>query len=180
VTTGHVFIATSLDGYIARRDHQLDWLMKYHTAEEDHGYTSFMDSVDGLVMGRGTYETVLSFGDWPYPKPVVVMSKTLVPGDIPDRVKDKVRLTDLDPVDLMESLEQDGWSRAYIDGGSVIQSFIRRGLIDDFILTTVPILIGDGIRLFGEIDKDVDLEYVETKSFKSGLVQARYRIKGRE
>lgn len=179
MTTGHVFIAASLDGYIARRDHQLDWLLKYDTKGEDHGYDRFIDSVDGLVMGRRSYEQVLNFPEWPYPKPVVVMSKTLVPGDVPERVKDKIRLTTLEPADLMRSLGEEGWSRAYVDGGSVIQSFVRCGLIEDFVLTTIPILIGNGVRLFGEVDRDIDLELTDTKSFRSGFVQTHYRVKGR-
>lgn len=176
MTTGHVYIATSVDGMVARSNHQIDWLMKQDTTGEDHGYDEFMDSVDGIVMGRGSYENVLTFGEWPYKKPVVVMSKTLKPQDIPAGIKDKIHLTDLDPPELMQSLEKDGWSRAYIDGGKVVQSFIKCGLIEDFVLTTVPILIGDGIRLFGDIDKDIDLEFVNSKSFKSGLVQNYYRI----
>lgn len=179
MTTGHVFIATSLDGFVARKDHQLDWLMKQNTDGEDHGYDDFMAGVDGLVMGRGSYETVLAFGEWPYSKPVVVMSKTLSPSGIPAELADKVRLTELEPPELIQSLQEDGWRRAYVDGGKVVQSFIRCGLIEDFILTTVPILIGDGQRLFGAIDADIDLELISSKSFRSGLLQTRYRVAGR-
>ncbi len=176
MVTGHVFIATSLDGFVARRDHQLDWLMKQNTDGEDHGYDDFTASVDGIVMGRGSYQNVLSFGDWPYSKPVIVMSKTLSQSDIPSELADKVRLTDLDPPELMHSLQKDGWSRAYIDGGKVVQSFIKCGLIEDLVLTTVPILIGEGHRLFGEVADDIDLELIGVKSFESGMVQTRYRV----
>ena len=180
MTTGHVFIATSLDGFVAREDHQIDWLMKQNTRGEDHGYDDFIGSVDGIVMGRGSYENVLTFGEWPYEKPVVVMSKRLTQSDIPAELKDKVNLTDFEPPDLMQSLRTDGWSRAYVDGGKVVQSFVRCGLIEDVILTTVPILIGTGRRLFGEIDHDIDLDLIGSTSFKSGLVQNHYRILGRE
>jgi len=176
MTTGHVFIATTLDGFVARKDHQLDWLMKQKTQGEDHGYDEFMAGVDGIVMGRGSYENVLTFGEWPYKKPVVVMSKSLSSDDIPSALREKVRLTNLDPPELMRSLHDDGWSRAYIDGGKVVQSFIRCGLIESFVLTTVPILIGEGLALFGEIEGDIDLELVSVKSFPSGLVTSRYRI----
>lgn len=176
MTTGHVFIATSLDGFIARKDHQLDWLMKQNTDGQDHGYDGFIDSVDGVVMGRATYEKVLTFGDWSYKKPVVVMSKTLAPDDIPAALQASVSLVDLDPPELMQYLQDRGWSRAYIDGGKVIQSFIRCGLIDDIILTTVPILIGNGCPLFGEIDGDIDLELLGSTAFASGLVQSHYRL----
>ena len=176
MTTGHIYVATTLDGFVARSDHQLDWLMKQNTNGEDHGYEAFVDSVDGIVMGRGSFENVLTFGEWPYPKPVVVMSKTLSDADIPGKLRDKVRLVDLEPPELMRLLHDEGWSRAYIDGGKLVQSFIRHGLIEDIVLTTVPILIGDGRRLFGEIDADIDLELISTTSFPSGLVRTSYRI----
>ncbi len=176
MTTGHVFIATSLDGFIARTNHDIDWLMKIDTGDEDQGYFDFIKSVDGIVMGRGSYEKVLTFETWPYDIPVVVMSKTLTDVDIPDHLTDKISLTSLPPTALMDKLSADGWSRAYIDGGRIIQSFIKLGLIQDIIITTIPILIGDGIRMFGEIEKDIDLEHITTKSFKSGLVQNHYKL----
>ena len=175
--TGHVFIATSLDGFIAREDHRLDWLMKQHTEGEDHGYRVFIESVDGIVMGRGSYENVLTFGEWPYTKPVVVMSRTLSQAAVPADLDGRVEVTALDPPELMQRLEQGGWSRAYVDGGRVVRSFIRCGLIEEIALTTVPILIGGGIRLFGGLAQDIDLELVDSRSFRSGMVQTRYRIK---
>lgn len=176
MTTGHVFIATSLDGFVARRSGELDWLMKQRTDGEDHGYESFVESVDGLVMGRGSFLNVLTLGPWPYEKPVVVMSRSLSPGDIPPEVADRVTLTKLDPTQLMRELDAQGWSRAYIDGGKVVQSFFRAGLISDISLTRIPILIGDGLPLFGALDHDVDLEHVDTQTFPSGLVTSRYRV----
>ena len=176
MVTGHVFIATSLDGFVARGDHRLDWLMKQNTEGEDHGYDAFMESVDGIVMGRGSFETVLGFDEWPYTKPVIVMSRSLDNGDIPKVLWPTVRLSNAEPADLMASLEGEGWSRAYIDGGRLVQSFLREGLVSDLIITVVPVLIGEGIRLFGELNRDVDLELMEHTAFKSGLVQSRYRI----
>lgn len=178
MTTGHVYIATSLDGFVARKDHRLDWLMKQVTEGEEHGYEKFVSSVDGIVMGRGSYENVLSFeGEWPYAKPVVVMSKTLVTSDVPEALRERVEISTLDPVDLLENLSGRGWKRAYIDGGKVVQSFLREGLIEDLVLTTIPILIGDGIRLFGSLEQDVDLEVASSKSFPSGLLQTHYRVR---
>jgi len=177
VATGHVFIATSLDGFVAREDHALDWLTKQPTDGEDHGYDAFFASVDGLVMGRGSFETVLAFDEWPYPKPVVVMTKTLVQKDVPAQLQGKVELSTLEPAELMQMLARRGWSRVYVDGGKVVQSFLRCGLIEDLIVTTVPILIGAGARLFGSLDQDVDLELRGSKSFDSGLVQSRYTIR---
>lgn len=174
--TGHVFIATSLDGFIARRNGDLDWLMKQQTSGEDHGYDAFMASVDGLIMGRGTFEKVLSFDPWPYPKPVIVLSRSLTNDDIPAALKDRVRLSTLAPKALMEELHSEGWRRAYVDGGKVIQSFLTEGLIEDITLTQIPILIGDGLPLFGSTPRDIDLELIETQTFPSGLATSKYRV----
>ena len=176
MTTGHVYIAASLDGFVAREDHQLDWLMKQKTDGEEHGYDAFMESVDGLIMGRGSYQTVLTFGEWPYKKPVVVMSKTLTQADVPAELTDKVRMVALEPAELMKTLHEEGWSRAYVDGGRLVQSFIKAGLIEDIVLTIIPILIGSGLSLFGEINEDIDLTLIGHKSFKSGLLQTHYRL----
>lgn len=176
MTTGHVFIATSLDGYVARPTGELDWLMKQKTDGEDHGYDEFIASIDGLVMGRGSFLQVLGFDKWPYSKPVIVMSKTLTRTDIPDSLEGKVTLTDQEPHDVMNTVDKQGWKRAYIDGGKVVQSFMRAGLIDDLWLTRIPVLIGEGIPLFGSLDRDVDLTHLETRSFPSGLVASRYRV----
>lgn len=176
MASGHVYIATSLDGFVARADHTLDWLMKQPTAGEEHGYDAFMASVDGLVMGRGSYQTVLGFDAWPYSKPVVVMSRTLDQSRVPDELQNKVRITDLKPVEVMKDLSSRGWARAYVDGGRVVQSFLREGLIEDLVITTVPILLGEGVRLFGPLDGDVDLELLGSKAFPSGLVQNHYRV----
>lgn len=173
---GHVFIATSLDGYVARKNHELDWLMKQNTSGEDHGYNTFIENMDGLVMGRGSFETVLTFDEWPYSKPVIVMSRHLTEADIPPALCDKVRVTDRSPDDVMNMLEREGWSHAYIDGGKIVQSFLRAGLISDMILTRIPVLIGDGIPLFGTLSADIDLIHEGTQSFPSGLVTSHYRL----
>lgn len=177
MTTGHVFIAASLDGFIARNDGDLDWLMKQNTEGEDHGYDAFMASVDGIVMGRGSFEKVLTFDTWSYEKTVIVMSSSLTEADIPSDLKGSVRLSSQTPADLMQTLGQEGWNRAYIDGGKLIQSFIRAGLVADMLLTHIPILIGDGLPLFGAVPHDIDLEHMETKSFSSGLVSSKYRLR---
>lgn len=176
MVTGHVFIAASLDGYIARKDGNLDWLTEYNTVDEDHGYDAFMASVDGLIMGRGTFEKVLTFGDWPYQGPVIVMSSRLTKKDVPKNLKDKVRISNQAPDELMETLDKEGWKKAYVDGGKVIQSFLRAGLISDIVLTRVPVLIGDGLPLFSTLDADIKLNHVETASFPSGLVGSKYQV----
>ncbi len=167
----------SLDGFIARSDHSLDWLDKQHLGGEDHGYDAFFASVDGLVMGRSTFETVLGFvGHWPYSKPVVVMSRSLSQEDIPEALRDRVRLTHLAPRALMDSLYDEGWSRAYVDGGQVVQSFLRARLIDEMTITVIPILIGEGRPLFGPLEADIDLELLGSTPFASGLVQHSYKL----
>lgn len=169
-------MAMSLDGFVARQDFGLDWLMKQMTEGEDHGHAVFMDSIDGLVMGSGSFRTALSFGHWPYEKPVIVMSKTLKPDDIPVELRDKVILSEQTPRQVMASLSKRGWQRVYVDGGKIIQSFLRDGLIADMTVTIAPILIGAGKRMFGELDADIDLQLLDTKSFPSGLVTTKYEI----
>jgi dihydrofolate reductase len=176
MTIGHVFIAASLDGFIARPDGNLDWLTKYPTAEEDHGYDAFMDSVDGIIMGRGTYEVVRAFDTWSYPKPVVVLSHSLEASDVPEHLASCVTISALEPGELMQSLAVQGWKHAYVDGGQVIQSFLRAGLIADMAITRIPVLLGSGLPLLGELDGDIDLRHLETTTFASGLVASKYEI----
>ncbi|MBV6634887.1 MAG: dihydrofolate reductase [Mameliella sp.] len=179
MTTGHVFIAMSLDGYIAREDDSLDWLTPYHAPDEDHGFDAFMASVDGLVMGSGTFRTVLGFGgDWPYAKPAIVLSHSLTRDDIPDALRTRVTLSRETPTALMSRLDAEGWQRVYVDGGAVIRSFLQDGLIADMEITLVPVLIGRGRKLFGEMDlaTDLRLDQLRVRRFSSGLVLTRYAV----
>jgi dihydrofolate reductase len=177
MTTGHVFIATSLDGFIARQNGDIDWLSSTPTGSEDHGYDRFIASVDGIIMGRGTYEKVLTFDQWPYQKPVVVMSQSLRSDALPAELSEKVDIVTDSPAAILEKLSQRGWKRAYVDGGQIIQAFLRAGLIDDMIVTRVPILLGNGRSLFGPLPCDMMLAHVDTTAFPSGLVQSRYRFR---
>lgn len=175
--TGHVYIATSLDGFIARKNGELDWLLSRGVSNEDYGYNDFMSKMDGIVMGRGTFEKVLSFDSWPYNKPVVVLSKTFKNFDaIPRSVASQVRVFDLSPEEVMTMLAKEGWMKVYVDGGQLVQSFLRASLIDSLVITKIPVLIGEGKPLFGLLNKDVSLKHVETKSFPSGFVQSFYEI----
>jgi dihydrofolate reductase len=176
MVTGHVFIATSLDGFIAREDGGIDWLPMQADPGEDYGYQAFMDSVDGLVVGRHSFEKVLSFGEWPYPKPAVVMSSVLDGRMIRDDLKDKLEISNASPAALLQQLGVRGWKRVYVDGGQLIQSFLKAGLIADMVITRVPILLGKGRPLFGPVGDDIDLRHVETRAYPSGLVQSRYEI----
>ena len=173
-----VYIATSVDGFIARKDGNLDWLdYDPDLAGEDYGYQDFTSTVDTLVMGRNTYEKVLTFGGWSYEgTPVVVLSRTLTSNDIPQRLKGKVDITSLAPRALVEKLATAGRKHLYVDGGKVIQAFLSEGLIQELIISRIPILIGEGIPLFGALETDVKLTHLETKTYDSGLVQTRYRF----
>jgi dihydrofolate reductase len=175
-TTGHVFIAASVDGFIARPDGDIGWLTRYAATGENTGYDAFMATIDGLVMGRATFEKVLTFDTWPFRKPVVVLSQTLSRGDLRADLDGNVRISSLAPGPLMEALANEGWRRAYVDGGRVIQSFLNEKLIADIVLTRIPVLLGAGIPLFGRLAADLPLRHVETTTFASGLVQSRYEL----
>ena len=135
-------MAASLDGFIARSDGALDWLMKQPPDREDYGYDAFMASVDRLVMGRGSCKTVLSFETWPYKKPVVVLARTMGDADVPNHLKSRVRMTAAIPLCVMDDLATDGWAHAYVDSGLVVQSFLRDGLISEITLAHIPIFLG--------------------------------------
>ena len=171
-----VYIATSLDGFIARNDGAIDWLNEANntvSGGEDYGFSEFMKSVDTLIMGRKTYEQVLSFGEWPYGKtPVIVMSRSSIsfPSSIPNIVTHSLEA----PRDLLERLSVEGIQHVYIDGGFTIQSFINDNLVTDFTITKVPILLGEGLRLFGKIKQDIKLKHVATKAFPNGFVKSTY------
>jgi len=176
-----VYIATSLDGFIARKDGELDWLPGSDgTAAadpEDFGYDSFMQSVDALVLGRNTFEFVAATGLWPYGKKTVIVLSSTLKG-LPDGIPDSVELHDASPKELHQELVRRGLQHVYVDGGKTIQGFLREGLIDELIVTTVPVLIGTGIPLFGPLERDQKVIHVETKSFSNGFVQSRYKING--
>jgi len=172
-----VYIATSLDGFIAREDGDLDWLPGNdgESGDEDLGFNTFMDSVDVLVMGRNTYEMVLSFGQWPYgSKRVVVLSRKLT--QVSDNLPETVELRSCSPTELVKDLLKSGAKHLYVDGGKTIQGFLNAGLIQEIIITRVPVLIGNGIPLFGPVNKDLKLRHIETRSFANGFVQSRYEV----
>ena len=174
--TGHVFIATSLDGFIARESGEIDWLLKHDQAGEDHGYDDFIRDIDVIVMGRGTYVAVRSMGDWFYTRPVLVLSEQLAQQEVPAEIHGKVRFSDKTPEEAMAMLQSEGARRAYVDGGRIIQSFLQLDMISDMVITRVPILLGTGRPLFGGGQRDVALAHKGTRSFPSGLVQSSYEV----
>jgi dihydrofolate reductase len=168
-----VFVGASVDGFIARPDHALDWLPV--DGGEPHGYEEFMASVDALVIGRKTYEKVLTFKPWPYgAKRVVVLSSQ--PLDLSQAVGAVLEQMHGEPADIVKQLDATGAQHLYIDGGITIQGFLRAGLVDRLIITRVPVLIGCGIPLFGSLPHDIHLKHVSTRDFPSGLVQSEYQV----
>jgi dihydrofolate reductase len=176
MTSGHIMMAMSLDGFVARSDHNLDWLNKQSTDGEDHGFTEFLESVDVIVMGSGSLRTVLGFDQWVYTKPVIVLSHSMSDADIPDHLKGKVEISSESPPDLIERLNGLGYSRVYVDGGAIIRSFLKLDFIKSMKITIIPILIGEGIRMFGELDRDIDLKLENVQKTPSGLVTLDYSL----
>lgn len=173
--TGSVFVGTSVDGFIARRDGSFDFLPA--DGGEPHGYAEFFASVDAIVIGRKTFETVMAFDAWPYPdKRVVVLSSH--PLDLgPARARGGiVEQMEGEPSQIAARLEATGAHHLYVDGGDTIQRFLRAGLIRRIVVTRVPVLIGDGIPLFGSVPRDVRLRHVGTREFAGGLVQSEYLV----
>ena len=169
-----VYIAQSLDGFIAGPGGDLDWLHEVEVQPgEDLGFADFMSGIDALVMGRRTFEQVLAFGQWPYDKPVFVLSTRGV--SIPERLEGKVELLSGAPETVVATLGERGMERLYVDGGAVVQSFLRAGLIDEMVVTTVPILLGGGVPLFGELEGYVRFELVASEVLLGSLVKSRYR-----
>jgi len=169
-----VFIATSLDGYIADSHGGLDWLNSVPNPEQlDMGYEKFIGRVDALVMGRKTFETVCGFeGDWPYSKPVFVMSGTL--DAIPEEYRGKATLINGRLTQVLGEIQDKGYHRLYIDGGVTIQNFLNEDLIDEMIITTIPVLLGGGSPLFSILPKELKFNLVESKVFLNEIVQNTY------
>lgn len=173
-----VFIATSLDGFIAREDGGIDWLPTTAPEGEDYGYSSFMEQTDVLVMGRNTFELVLTFDGYPYGRtPLIVLSSQLTEADIPENLRELVSVRRESPAELLDYLAGRGVGSVYLDGGKVIQSYLRAGLVDELTITRIPVLLGAGIPLFGELAKDVHLEHLSTQTYSTGLVQSKYAVK---
>ena len=168
-----VFIGTSVDGFIARPDGGLDFLPA--DGGEPHGYDEFFASIDALVIGRKTYETVKAFPEWPYGgKRVIVLSTR--PLEFPKPSGANVEQMSGDPAEIVRKLEANGLRHVYVDGGVTIQQFLRAGLIQRLIITHVPVLIGQGIPLFDTLPGDVRLKHVATQTYPSGLVKTEYEV----
>ncbi len=168
-----VFVGTSVDGFIARPNDALDFLPE--GGGEPHGYDEFIASVDAIVIGRKTFEKVLTFGAWPYAdKRVVVLSSR--PVDLSAAGGAVVEQMGGPPAEIVSRLAASGAHNLYVDGGITIQGFLRAGLIERLVITRVPVLIGEGIPLFGTLPHDIRLRHVTTRHYPSGLVQSEYQV----
>jgi dihydrofolate reductase len=168
-----VFIGTSLDGFIARTNGDLDW-MQGSGGSGDFGYDNFVARIDAIIMGRKTFEKVLTFETWSYQKPVIVLTHRSV--RIPEKLQKKAETMAGTPKEVVDKLTKRGLFRLYVDGGQTIQGFLNSGLIDELIVSRLPILIGTGIPLFGPLHVDIKLKLVETHVFPGGMVQSTYEV----
>lgn len=168
-----VFIATSLDGYIADRNGQIEWLLSIPNPEnDDMGYKEFISGIDALIMGRNTFEVVCGFDEWYYEKHVFVLSNSLK--EIPEKFRDRASLVKGDLKEVLVEIHEKGFHNLYIDGGKTIQSFLKEDLIDEMTITVIPYLLGGGISLFGDLMETLKFEAVNTKLFLNYIVQNQF------
>lgn len=166
-----VYIAMSIDGYIARKDGGLDWLNYGHIGDEDYGFKKFIDNIDALILGRNTYEIVSSFDEWPYKdKRVIVLSNTL------KNVRKEAELFCGHLTHLASKLYSEGIKHVWVDGGITVSKFLEAGLVDDLTISIIAVALGSGIPLFSPIDKEHQFRLLSTKSYPSGLVQLKYEM----
>jgi len=173
----YIFIAKSIDGFIADKDGGIEWLYTIPNPENlDLGYHSFIEGIDALIMGRGTFEKVMSFDiPWPYHKPVFVVSNTIKL--VPDEYRDKVKIVNGSLKEILAKINEKGYTNLYIDGGSLIQSFLKEDLIDEMIISTIPVLLGSGIPLFGELSQMMEFEFIKSEVYLDAITQVYYKRK---
>ena len=167
-----VYIGTSLDGFIARPNGDFDWLSRFANDEAVLAYEELTNRIDAIVIGRGTYEKVLTFPSWPYEKKVFVLSSSMT--EAPAKLSDKVTFLSMPPAAVLNYLAGMRYSTVYIDGGKVIQDFLKEDLVDELIISKAPVLIGSGIPLFGYLDHDLAFEHTRTEVCSNGLVRSYY------
>jgi len=169
----YVYIAQSLDGYIADKNGGIEWLNEIpNPGDSDFGFAKFISKIDAIVMGRKSFETVQSFGEWLYTKPVFVVSTSL--HDLPKEYSCKAEILNLKPKQIVEMLAKKGMKNLYIDGGALIQSFLSEDLIDELIITSIPVLLGGGIPLFGKLDNSLKFKFQHSEILNNSLVKSYY------
>ncbi|MGB0404203.1 MAG: dihydrofolate reductase family protein [Salibacteraceae bacterium] len=172
-----VFIAQSLDGFIADKNGSIDWLNSIPNPDQnDMGYLALIEEIDAIVMGKTTFETVCGFGgDWPYTKHVFVLSNSIK--HIANHLSGKVTLLSGTSHSVLETIHSKGFLKLYIDGGRTVQNFLKDDLVDELRITTFPILLGGGFSLFGELVEPLNFEHLKTEVFLNQLVQSSYKRK---
>lgn len=171
--TNFIYIATSLDGFIAASDGSIEWLYEIPNPEQsDYGYAEFMSGIDAIVMGKNTFEKVLTFGEWVYDKPIFVLSNSLK--QIPEEIIDKAEIVNGDINNLVQKLNHQGYDNLYVDGGGAIQSFLQEDLIDEMIIARIPILLGSGFPLFKKLDQRLKFKHQKTEIYNNTLVKSHY------
>jgi dihydrofolate reductase len=167
-----VFVGVSLDGFLARPNGQYDFLAPY--SNEPHGYEEFMATVDTILIGHNTFDVVMKFPDWPYSdKRVVVLSHR--PLDLGGS-RGRVQQMSGEPGQIVANLAAAGGTHVYVDGGITVQDFLRAGQIHDLIINRYPVLIGQGIPLFGSLPQDIKLRHLGTHEYKSGALASHYEV----
>ena len=169
-----VYIATSLDGYIATRKGGVDWLNSFpNPSDSDYGYHDFMDKIDALVMGRKTFDIVSAFEPWPYTQKVFVLSRSMK--EVPSVLIDQVEIVNGDINAVVKKLNKRGYHDLYIDGGQAIQAFLKKNLIDELIISKIPVVLGEGVPLFSPQEQFIMFEHCSTEVYDGGLVKSRYK-----
>ncbi len=172
-----VYIATSLDGYIADENGGIGWLqMVPNPQKDDLGFSDFMNGIDAIVMGRNTYESVLNMNvPWPYSKPLFVYSSTIT--TVPKELQGKVFIIEGPPKTVINTLNKKGYQRIYIDGGKTVQSFLREELIDELNISKIPLLLGRGVPLFGDLTHPQEFQLISSEIVLNEIVVSRYQRK---
>lgn len=166
-----IYIASSIDGYIARKDGNLDWLQYGHTGNEDYGFKKFTSTIDAVIMGKNTYEVVSSFDEWAYKdKRVIVLSNTLT------EVRKETELFSGELTELLAKLHAENVKHIWIDGGITVSKFLEAGLVDDITVSIIAMVLGSGIPLFSTMNQELRCHLVSTQSYPSGLVQLHYEV----
>ena len=170
------YLAVSLDGYIADKNGGVDWLNEIQNPDKsDFGFAEFIKSVDAIVMGANTFRVVQSFGVWPYEKPVFVASNSI--REVPEGYEDRISLVQGEVREILAGIWDSGYERLYVDGGKLIQNCLQAGILDEMIITYIPIALGGGIPLFIDFENSIQFEHKETKVIGIGLVRSHYLIK---
>lgn len=171
--TNYVFVAKSLDGFIATKDGSTNWLNIPNSNKTDYGYCEFTRKIDAIIVGRLTFEKALTYKPYPYSKPVFVLSNTLK--TVPINLQDNVEIVNGELKDIVKYIKSKGYENLYIDGGSTIQSFLKEDLIDIITITTLPVILGSGISLFKETNRIIYFNHCNTTTYENGIIKTVYK-----